>query len=68
MQTDGTGAITRYTYDLRGNVVSVTDADGATHTDSHGKATETTDANSHGVYMSYDAAGHLAKTWQTVTG
>ncbi|WP_197334563.1 LysM peptidoglycan-binding domain-containing protein [Ralstonia syzygii] len=62
------GAITRYTYDLRGNVVSVTDADGATQYDSHGKATETTDANSHGVYMSYDAAGHLAKTWQTVTG
>ena len=39
-----------------------------TQYDSHGKATETTDANGHSVYMSYDASGHLAKTWQTVTG
>ncbi|MGN8064570.1 LysM peptidoglycan-binding domain-containing protein [Ralstonia sp. 22111] len=39
-----------------------------TQYDSHGKATETTDANGHSVYMSYDASGHLAKTWQTITG
>ena len=39
-----------------------------TQYDSHGKATQTTDANGHSVYMSYDASGHLAKTWQTVTG
>ncbi|MFV8603981.1 LysM peptidoglycan-binding domain-containing protein [Ralstonia pseudosolanacearum] len=47
---------------------SVNDRTTLTQYDSHGKATETTDANGHGVYMSYDASGHLAKTWQTVTG
>ncbi|AXW18982.1 hypothetical protein CJO85_07415 [Ralstonia solanacearum] len=47
---------------------SVNDRTTLTQYDSHGKATETTDANGHSVYMSYDASGHLAKTWQTVTG
>ncbi|MGD7134360.1 hypothetical protein ACQCSP_22620, partial [Ralstonia pseudosolanacearum] len=47
---------------------SANDRTTLTQYDSHGKATETTDANGHSVYMSYDAAGHLAKTWQTVTG
>jgi YD repeat-containing protein len=34
--------------------------------DSHGNAVEVDDANGAAHYMSYDAAGHLAKSWQTV--
>ncbi|MHA6823018.1 LysM peptidoglycan-binding domain-containing protein [Ralstonia pseudosolanacearum] len=55
--------------ELMGNLnPSPNDRTTLTQYDSHGKATETTDANGHSVYMSYDASGHLAKTWQTVTG
>ncbi|WP_155520906.1 LysM peptidoglycan-binding domain-containing protein [Ralstonia solanacearum] len=56
-------------YDIVANLTpSANDRTTLTQYDSHGKATETTDANGHSVYMSYDASGHLAKTWQTVTG
>ena len=36
--------------------------------DSHGHAIETIDANGNASFSSYDAAGRLAKQWQTVTG
>ncbi|MET3448207.1 LysM peptidoglycan-binding domain-containing protein [Ralstonia sp. 1138] len=39
-----------------------------TQYDSHGNAIQTTDANGHSAFMSYDVAGHLAKSWQVVTG
>ncbi len=36
--------------------------------DAHGHAIQTTDAEGHSKFASYDAFGHLAKQWQPVTG
>ena len=59
---NGNGAITRYTYDHKGRMVSKTDALG--HTTSYeylnGLLTKTTDANGNTTAYTYDAHGNMA--------
>ena len=58
--------VSNITY-ARGNS-SVLDHITLTQYDSHGSATQIADANGVNHFMSYDAAGHLAKQWQGISG
>jgi YD repeat-containing protein len=63
-KTNAAGQTTRYRYDLRGNVVQTTKADGATNTydayDSRNRKVAEKDPNANTATWTYDALGQLA--------